>query len=389
MTMPRRRVLASVGVLALVILLAIGLVLGARHRDAIAWRESVQALTDAVAACESAQSSMVIALDAGQARLAREGLPPDAAEVAGLAALVDDAAALADECTAAPAHTAAANEAVAASLEDAGSRMRDLGLRLAEARASVDAAQAAYELDAARSAFQQAVVEAQSAVRDAQGLLQSSQGEVADDAALSALSDAISAVGSAAGPPPADADAAWFASRQGVLAKALQTLADASTQVESSRQAWSAAQATAPRAGGGSGSSSSSTTAPGGWSDFDVSVADPSAFCAALDSARTGAGSPALTSCVASDAQSAHAIEMAQAGSIWHTGNENIVGYSDTVSSLMAAFMASSTHRALILTDGRQATAQVGCAWRHDWGANAQGATYDYSQIYCSARFDS
>jgi uncharacterized protein YkwD len=71
---------------------------------------------------------------------------------------------------------------------------------------------------------------------------------------------------------------------------------------------------------------------------------------AALNAARAENGLPAL-SVSGSSSLADHAAAMAAAGSIWHSGNDHIVGWVQPAgdSQMIAAYMNSPGHRAWIL----------------------------------------
>lgn len=115
--------------------------------------------------------------------------------------------------------------------------------------------------------------------------------------------------------------------------------------------------------GGGTGSTGGGTTTPPfePWQTVETSAGDTTAFCNGLNNARTSNGKSGYTSCSQSTTLMNHAKAMAEAGSAWHSGNDAIVGGGSSISDLMSKFMASSGHRAIILTDQDPVSAVVGC----------------------------
>jgi uncharacterized protein YkwD len=80
----------------------------------------------------------------------------------------------------------------------------------------------------------------------------------------------------------------------------------------------------------------------------------------ALNAARADAGLGALT-VVRSASLADHAAAMAAAGSIWHSGNDHIVGWVQPASDaeMIAAYLNSPPHRAWILKEGKS-TVSIG-----------------------------
>ncbi len=97
-----------------------------------------------------------------------------------------------------------------------------------------------------------------------------------------------------------------------------------------------------------------------------------------LNDARGREGAPPFASCNLTGDLVEHARVMAEAGTVWHSGYDSIVGFAWDVPSLVQAFMASPPHHDLIMAGGRPADAEVGCYWRRDGSVNS---------LYCAGRF--
>lgn len=79
---------------------------------------------------------------------------------------------------------------------------------------------------------------------------------------------------------------------------------------------------------------------------------------AEINAARSANGLPALA-VVGSSTLANHAAAMAAAGSIWHSGNDHIVGWVEPTSDyqMINAYMNSPSHRAWILKEGKSTVA--------------------------------
>ncbi|WP_084075922.1 hypothetical protein [Demequina sp. NBRC 110052] len=366
MRIPSRRTVVS-GAVALAFVVGVGWTALLQHQRASeALQASIEALEEPRQACEASYSSMLAELHLAEDAVAATPLPGESVEVESLALTVD-AAAKADGCDMGPGDSVDANEEYARWLRGSAVDAQMLEDALAGGQEALAAAEAEQQ---AADALAGHVADAQRVADEARTALASTEGEVADDAVRAALATALATLDAAlAVEPPEDADAAWYVSQSDALAGLVDEVTAASGAVQASHEEWVAAQAKPATASGTTGSSGSGTTSA------TVTKGSAVEFCAALNAARTGNGVAAFGSCGESGAQVAHAKEMATAGTVWHTGNENIVGYASSYDRLIAAFMDSADHRELILTGG--SPAQVGCYWRE--------GSPDY--LYCSAAF--
>lgn len=364
MRIPSRRALVSGAVaLAFVGGAAWTAVLQQRAHEEL--QASIEALAEPRQACEDAYVSMRSERERAESALDATSVAADAVEFESLE-LTLGAADEADGCAMGPGDSVEANEDIAQWL---GSSALDAEL-IEEALAGGQEALAAAEAQAhAADALAETAAEARQVVDEAQSTLEATAGEVADQATREALAGSLALLEEAlAVEPPVDADVAWYAHEADALADLVDEVTAASSTVWDSHEEWAAAKASRTTASGGSGT----TLATTGGALTKGSAAE---FCAALNAARTSSGASAFSSCGEAAAQVAHAKDMAAAGQIRHTGNENIVGYASSYSGLMDAFMGSAQHRELILTGG--SPAHVGCYWR-------EGSP---RYVYCSAAF--
>jgi uncharacterized protein YkwD len=159
-----------------------------------------------------------------------------------------------------------------------------------------------------------------------------------------------------------DSQAAWQAAEDARLAAEAAAAAEAKAAAERA-----AAEARAARPASRSAAESAAPSggrapapAPGGGAATPAPAPEPAAssvpeFSAgalgeSINAYRAGNGLPPL-SISRSGSLVAHAAAMAQAGSIWHSGGDNIVGYTmpGTASRLVSAWAASPAHNAQML----------------------------------------
>lgn len=216
--------------------------------------------------------------------------------------------------------------------------VRDAGTVVTAARAAADASPHAG--DAPLAALRAAADAAQRAA----------------DGAGSGVSPATvaAAVASVAAPQRAavDAEAAWQAAEAARIAAeraaAERAAAEAAQRAATPRASAGArsARAAAPATSGGGAAAPAPAAA---WAP-GVASYGIGGLGAALNAARAENGLPAL-SVSGSSSLADHAAAMAAAGSIWHSGNDHIVGWVQPVSDsqMIAAYMNSPGHRAWIL----------------------------------------
>jgi hypothetical protein len=202
----------------------------------------------------------------------------------------------------------------------------------------------------------------------------------AGEPALAALRAATDALSAAAGTAGTGTSPATLAARTAEVAAPQQAAVEAQAAWQAAEDARIAAEraaaerAAAERAAAeaaqrsrGSGSGGTAAAAPAAaaaapaatWA-AGVQSYGVSGLGSALNAARADAGLGALT-VVRSASLADHAAAMAAAGSIWHSGNDHIVGWVQPASDaeMIAAYLNSPPHRAWILKEGKS-TVSIG-----------------------------